>query len=288
MLEQVRLARPSKLLVVADGPRADRPGDKERCEQTREVIRAGVDWEADVQTNYAQTNVGLRTRVSSGITWAFTQVDRAIILEDDCVAHLDFFRYCAELLEYYKDDSRVGVVTGDNFQPPGFSRPSSYFFSKYPHCWGWATWKRAWKCYDGEMSQWPQLKQDGWLRGLFHDPLHARYWEDIFDRVCAREINSWAYPWTFSCWSQSLLTAAPCVNLVSNIGTGADATHTEDECGAMHRPVFPMAMPLVHPKTVVLDYRADDYSQKNIFGAAPSPRTLKAKLRRKALAWLGD
>ena len=266
LLDRLRAVKPSNILVVADGPRPDHPEEAEACAQVRDVIKNRIDWPAGVRTDYAETNLGLRRRVSSGLNWAFEQVEEAVILEDDCLPHPDFFRFCAELLDCHRRDTRVGVIAGVNFQPPSFSREASYYFSKYPHCWGWATWKRAWRLFDLEASLWPALKAGGLLNHLFPNPLEAGYWERIFDKVHAGQANSWAFPWMLSCWSQSLLSIIPSVNLVTNAGGGEDATHCEGS-PLLHRPAVPMAFPLRHPANVLPDFQADDYSQRVVFGA---------------------
>jgi hypothetical protein len=280
VLDQIRAARPPVLLIVADGPRPGHPTDAKKCAEVRSLIESGADWGAQLLTNYAESNLGLRARIASGLTWAFEQVDRAIILEDDCVPHPSFFPFCGELLEHYQQDTRVGVVAGDNFQPQPFACEASYYYSRYPHCWGWATWRRAWKYFDEPMAQWPALKATRWLESVFPDPLHAGYWEDIFDRVHQRKINSWAYVWTFCCWSQHLLTVLPTINLVKNIGTGDQATNTKDEISAMHNlAAGGINFPLRHPLIMLRDWRADDYSQRHLFGAA-RPKTVLGKARR--------
>ena len=280
VLEEVRRARPATLLVVADGPRANRPGEREACARVRSLIETGNDWGAQLLTNYSEVNLGCRRRVSSGLDWAFQKVDRAIILEDDCVPSPSFFSYCDELLEYYAEDERIGAVSGDNFQPRPFACDASYYFSRYPHCWGWATWRRAWKYYDAAMANWPELRRSRWLYGLFQDPLHAEYWENIFDLVHQGKRDSWAYVWTFSCWSQHFLTTLPEVNLVKNIGTGAEATNTTDKDEQMHHlAAGELTFPLQKPACTVRNHAADDYSQRTIFGAA-KPRTLGGKARR--------
>jgi hypothetical protein len=278
VLQQVRRAKPPVLLVVADGPRPQVPQDAAACDDARALIEEMVDWGPTLLKNYAPANLGLRRRVGSGLTWAFEQVERAIILEDDCVPDPSFFRFCSELLTYYETDTRIGVITGDNFQPPTFSCRASYYFSKFNHCWGWATWRRAWRLFSSDMEHWPELRDAGWLEGLFPDPGQVRYWQQLFDRVYEGQLNSWAYRWTFSCWSQSLLTAIPRKNLVSNIGFGTGATHTTSAPSPLaNRPATSLDFPLVHPPCVALDARADAYTQTHLFGSVqPGPKSAPA------------
>jgi hypothetical protein len=223
--EVIRAQRPSKLFIIADGPRADKPDDIQKCADARAIVEL-IDWPCDVQRNYAAVNMGLKKRVSSGLDWVFSQVESAIILEDDCVPHSDFFGYCQDLLLRYKDDERVWVVTGNNFQNGKKRGDSSYYFSKFGHCWGWATWRRAWQKFDGDLTFWPTWKGSFDWDKKMPDPLERTYWIDILDRVEQGKIDSWAYPWLATLWFNGALTAIPQVNLVTNIGVGPEGTHT--------------------------------------------------------------
>lgn len=135
---EIAKARPPKLLVVADGPRADHPDDVEKCAAVRAIID-GIDWDCKVLTNYSDINLGCKRRVSSGLDWVFDTVEEAIILEDDCLPHPAFFRFCEEMLNKYRDDKRIAMISGDNFQFGRKRTEYSYYFSRYPHIWGWAS-----------------------------------------------------------------------------------------------------------------------------------------------------
>jgi len=252
---EIARARPPKLLVVADGPRADRPGEAEKCAAARAIIEQ-VDWPCEVLTNYAETNMGCGRRVASGLDWAFSLVEEAIILEDDCLPHPTFFRYCEELLERYRDDERVMVVSGDKSQEGQMRHTHSYYFSRYNHLWGWASWRRAWEHYDHEMHLWPIIRDSGWLYDVLQDAQAGHYWQTAFQQVYDGHIDSWGYRWTLTCWLQSGLTILPSVNLVTNIGFGPEATHTTSL--ANERPTQPMQFPLQHPPFVIRDTQADE------------------------------
>ncbi len=262
---RIREQRPRQLFLIADGPRAGHPTDAERCAEVRRIIEA-VDWPCDVRRDYSSTNLGSKSRVSSGLDWVFSQRDRAIVLEDDCVPHPDFFTFCEALLDRYADDSRVAVITGGNYQQGNRRGDASYYFSRYNHVWGWATWRRAWDLYDGDMSFWPEFKESGEWERLFPDPLERRYWTRVFDR--AGQIDAWGYPWTASVWHHGGLTATPNVNLVSNIGFGPGAVHTTDASSPLAAmPVEPLG-PLVFPSDVIRDAEADRYTFDHAFGGA--------------------
>jgi len=265
VFNEIAKARPANLLVVADGPRRDRPGEEELCTKVRGIIEA-VDWDCKVLINYAEENMGCARRISSGIDWVFANVDEAIFLEDDCLPEPTFFRFCDEMLKRFRSNDKIMSISGDNFQFG--SRPSnfSYYFSRYVHVWGWASWRRAWNSYDVQMTSWPKLKQSGWLTDIFENRRDARYWEEVFDLAYQGKTGTWDYQWLFACWQQSGLSVIPSVNLISNIGFGAGATHTEDEEGkvaAMETQA--MTFPLVDPPAIIRDSVADDNTAKLFF-----------------------
>jgi len=266
VMQQVREAEPPKLFVGGDGPRANRPDDPEKCEKAREVATQ-VDWDCEVHTLFRDENLGCKQAISSAITWFFEHVDAGIILEDDCVPHPTFFPYCAELLNTYRDDERVMTISGNNFQPDSRTYGHSYYFSAYMHCWGWATWRRAWEHYDGEIPSWDRLRETEWLEGWLGSKMEAAYWTEIFDRVRRNEIDSWAYPWTFACWRGHRLNVLPASNLVSNIGFDKRSTHTQNpNSDVAALPVESMSFPINHPDTIVRHYEADWFTSKNNFG----------------------
>lgn len=265
VFEAIRHAKPKKLLVVADGPRSDRPEEAEKCQQTRAIIDL-VDWDCEVVTNFADTNLGTKQRISSGLNWAFELVEEAIILEDDCLPDASFFPFCEELLEYYRHDDRVGMICGQNFLFGRKRTDWSYYFSRYHYSWGWATWRRAWQHFDTDMKLWPTIRDGKWLEDIFGDRQAVRYWHLLLDATYENEINTWDYQWMLSIWLQNYLTVVPNVNLISNVGFGEQATRTkEKDSKYANMPVENMATPLKHPPFVIRDRLADNYIQKTLF-----------------------
>lgn len=253
VFDEIRRARPTKLLVVADGPRADRAGEVKKCEVVRKIIDT-VDWPCEVLRNYSEVNLGCKVRMSSGIDWVFEEVDEAIILEDDCLPHPSFFQFCRELLEFYRHDLRIAQISGCNFQFGLRRNNDSYYFSKYNHIWGWASWRNRWKsCYDVNMVHWPKIRDEGWLLDMLCSKAEVARWTEVFDSVYKGKIDTWDYQWIFACWLQGRLTALPNVNLISNIGFGAEATHTTVESKFTNIPSECMQFPLVHPIGVVIN-----------------------------------
>ncbi len=272
VFDVIRQVKPSKLLLVADGPRADRPGEAEQCAAARAAVEQ-VDWECDVLKHYADTNLGCMRRVASGLDWVFTTVDEAIILEDDCLPHPTFFRFCEELLEYYRDDERVMHISGDNFLFGRRRTLYSYYFSGHVHVWGWASWRRAWRHYDVTMRRWAELSTGGWLWDLLGDPFQAAHWTRMFDRAARQAIDTWDYQWVFACWMQNGLSILPQVNLVCNIGFNRQGTRTRVRHPWADLPTQAMEFPLRHPPFLIRDRRADQFTDWSQF----SPRMLLAR-----------
>jgi len=250
VFEAIRVARPKKLFVVADGPRQGRAGEAEKCAATRAIADA-VDWDCEVVRDFSDVNLGCGTRVASGISRAFESVDRAIVLEDDCVPSPSFFRYCAELLDRYADDERVMVVSGDNQLFGATEVEDSYYFSRYAHMWGWATWRRAWSLCDLAMGLWSAARSRGLLNQYFHKASERYYWDSLLQYVYDGNIDTWDYQWVFSIWANNGLCAVPKRNLVRNIGFDADATHTKRDCAYAGLTAGELEFPLAHPRAMI-------------------------------------
>ena len=279
VFEAVREARPAKLLVVADGPRDTRPDDAENCRLTRAIV-TNVDWPCELVTNFSDVNLGCKKRVSSGLDWVFGEVEEAIILEDDCLPHPDFFPYCAELLEKYRHDDRIFHIAGNHFRTTGERNPDSYYFSRYSFIWGWASWRRAWKHYDVEMKLWPAIRDGGWLRDFLGDESMARRFTREFQEIYDGKVDTWDFQWGLACWINSGLSIRPHVNLISNIGFSADATHTKDaDNPAANRPTEPMAFPLRHPAFMMRNAYEDRFLHGDS-GARSLWRRAKGKIKR--------
>lgn len=256
---EIAKAKPPKLLVVGDGPRASRPGEAERVAATRAIIEQ-VNWPCEVLVNFSDINLGCKNRVASGIDWVFDQVPEAIILEDDCLPHPTFFQYCQELLERYRDDDRIAVISGDNLLLDSVVISDSYYFSKYSFIWGWASWRRVWKTYDRTAALWPRFRDEGWLEGLIKDPAERSFWHSAFDGVHSGRVDTWDHQLTLSNWAQGRLSIAPARNLISNIGFGAGATHTTDAASSYaDLPVDALHFPMKHPEIMARNTRADSF-----------------------------
>jgi len=263
VLAAVRAARPSRLLVVADGPRPDRPGEGELCARTRAAVLDAVDWPCEVETALSDVNLGCKRRISSGVDWVFRRVEEAIVLEDDCVPGPDFFGFCDEILERYRHDDRVMALTGCNFQFGRRRGDASYYFSHFIHVWGWATWRRAWAHYDVAMREWPAVRRGRWLRDAVGGRAAAAGWRWRFDLTHAGRVDTWDYQWLYQVMRRGGLVATPNVNLVTNVGAGPGGTHAGQEGPQFDQPAGALEHPLTHPAEVRRDVAADAFVQRS-------------------------
>ncbi len=255
VFQAIARARPTKLFIAADGPRVGKAGEAETCAAARAVVQ-DIDWPCEVKLKFSDVNLGCGRNPASAITWVFEHVDRAVILEDDCVPHETFFRFCSELLERYLNNPQIMHIAGNNWQMGKRRSRHSYFFSSHNLCnGGWATWRRAWAQYDPLMTEWPMLRESNLLQQIVKHPVVVAHMREMFDQVhaAAGNIGVWDYQWTLLLWARGGLSILPASTLISNIGFGhPNATHT---CSAidshalltgslkMKRMKFPMSHP---------------------------------------------
>jgi len=267
LIDRLRETEPRKIYIAVDGPRAGNVSDVENVARTRELIKT-IDWTTDVSTLIQDTNLGCGRGVSTALSWFFDQEERGIILEDDTLPRSSFFNFCSELLDRYADDERVLAISGCNFVPPEFQSHSdlSYRFSRVPHIWGWATWRRSWDLHSLDMSNWRQRMN---LRKLWR--ISGRsvegmvFWKSIFDLLAKNQIDTWDMQFTFEGMARDMWTATSNVNLIDNIGFGGQATHTEV------RPKYLRVSEEIDLPTSVapveVDERADAWSRRVVFEA---------------------
>lgn len=263
VFDAIAAARPRTLLVVADGPRSDRQSDASDCSATR-AITERIEWPCDVRRLYAENNLGCRSRVSSGLDWVFSQAAEAIVLEDDCLPSPDFFPFCELLLDRYRDDERVMHISGTSFQRDNNRTPHSYYFSKYTHIWGWASWRRAWAAYDVSLRSWPSLRGSTLIKDWFDSAIEQEFWTRVFDDLHAGG-NTWDGQWTYACWANRGLGIVPARNLVSNIGFGTAATHTTGESIDADMPTGTLGA-FSHPEQMIRHRDADVFTFEEHYG----------------------
>lgn len=277
VFEEIRKAKPEKLYLISDGPRDNKPGEKEKVDQVRSFVESRIDWPCMVTKNYAPRNMGCKDRMASGITWLLGNEEMAIILEDDCKPTQEFFRYAEDMLNRYKDDEKIMLVSGSKLMAD-YTMNNSYTFSRYAMIWGWATWRRAWSKYDIDIKSWRKAKQTGSLKKYYTWLGYMKAAKD-FDSVYNHQKDTWDHQWAYTVLENEGLDIIPSVNMIENLGFGReDATHTTDStnqtfiCGTL-------GFPLNHPDKVEWDEKYDRDFQSYEWGIHAVARKVVRRLK---------
>ncbi len=267
LIDRLRETQPARIFLAVDGPRTGHTTDSERVERTRSLV-SHIDWECDVRTLFQERNLGCGEGVSAAITWFFSNVERGIILEDDILPQSSFFGFCSELLQAYENDDRVLAISGCNFVPPDILESNApYRFSRVPHIWGWATWRRAWALHDLNIGGWREkLPERELLKQMRYSPAGYLYWRTNFEMMAKHAIDTWDFQLVYAGMANQALTATSNVNLIDNIGWGEESTHTADRPNYLRRSEN-IVLP-VGTLPVRVDEKADSWSRKHVFGAS--------------------
>ncbi|TAG07164.1 MAG: nucleotide-diphospho-sugar transferase [Cytophagia bacterium] len=257
---KIREIQPRQLFIGADGARPEKEGEKEKVEAVRKYVLDNIDWDCEVKTLFREKNLGCGVAVSEAITWFFENVEQGIILEDDTLPDLSFFTFCEELLNYYKDDERVMHIGGTSFQMGKIRGNASYYFSKYTHIWGWATWQSSWIKYDFRINNKIGNNLLSILDYYNFSNNEKTYWLNIFNQI--EQIDTWDYQWFFSIWKSKSVSIVPNVNLISNLGFGDDATHTKSVNKLSYLKTIPLSYINHFSNTldIKIHQKADDFT----------------------------
>jgi hypothetical protein len=270
----IRQARPNKLYVAADGARQNLIDELEKVKLVRDYIISNIDWPCEIKTLFRTENLGCKIAISSALDWFFQNEKQGIILEDDCLPDISFFQFCDELLEKYKNDQSVAMIGGNNFNTKKIGT-ADYYFSKIPHIWGWATWRRTWQKYDISMSTYSDFKEKNLIKNIWPDKKVQNYWINILDEVYNNKVNTWDYQFTFSIFLEKGLCINPNKNLVSNIGFQKNFTNTLlTDKRVANLALERISLPIQHPENIEYNIKNDEninsiylryYKTKKIF-----------------------
>ncbi len=282
-LEVLREVKPRNVWVVCDGPRPDREGEVGRVNEVREMLD-NLPWDCRTTKLYGDENLGCCRNVSSGISWFFDQVEDGIILEDDIIPHPSFFRYCEELLDRYRDAHEVYAISGHQRCREPLPIPHDYGFANYFDCWGWATWRRAWRHYDPDITAWRDRSL--WQRAskrVLNNYRARLYWHLMFKRVADGRRDSWAYRYQLSLWKEGGFCIIPKRNLCKNNGFNSQGTQTAGLKG-LEVECVEQSFPLDCPEKIELEPAIDQWFEDHIHSKSPAVRLgwLLRKLKRVA------
>lgn len=278
-LRRILEARPRDLYIFQDGARKGNANDALKCQQVRDVINELVaEYKAKhssslltLHSYFSEANLGCGAGPMTGISWFFENVEQGIVMEDDCLAHPDFFPYCEELLNRYKGtevkfinatlyDDRWTKALVPNIDITSYLLPltCSYGFSRYMVTGAWASYREVWQGFDLDLKDMSAL-EFAWHVYLLTGNLAEAEWWWYQVRAIQQDKNKksyWDYQMQIHLFRQNALTIHPAVNLISNIGFDAEGTHTKGNDGRGDREVYPI-LPLSHPETVTADSKRD-------------------------------
>lgn len=265
-LKAIKAALPKRMYIAGDGARPHIPEERAKVEATRKAILDAIDWDCEVKTLFQEDNLGCGPGVYTAINWFFEQEEQGIILEDDCVAKESFFPFVETLLQRYKDDDRIAQIGGFNELGQAFS-DNSYSYSSYMVCWGWATWRRAWRNMDMDMNWRKTGQKEAILSNCGYKGKDYTYWKRRTEAIDSNRVSAWDYQWCFSVAAQNQLSIFPNTNLISNIGFDKDATHTGKSPFMNYDAGKDLDFPLRHPEYVLANLEFDKafYKSRNRF-----------------------
>ena len=276
LYESLRIYKPDKLFIISDGPRKNYENDRERVIQSRKIFEK-IDWKCEVFFNNSESNLGCRKRIITGLNWVFGQVEKTIILEDDCIPSEEFFIFMELMLNKYQTNKDISSVCGTNFLPDWSKTKDSYLYSKYCNVWGWGTWKDRWEKIDFNLDKLQEIKKTKFLKSYLGSFRAYLYWHWILNNVKKKKIDSWAYIWNFTNFINNSLSIIPAINLVSNIGIGKDSSNTKSlpyKYIKADESRKKLKFPLKYPSNLLPDSKHDLKVEDTIFSKSIYNRLL--------------
>lgn len=268
VFSRIKQIKPKKLFIAADGPRLNNVEDKIKCEQVRQYLVANIDWSCELKTLFREENFGCAKACAGAIDWFFSQVEEGVVIEDDCLIDLSFFRFCAEMLEKYRNDKRIMQITSTYFGEP-FLNKYSYYFSRIASVGAWASWRRAWNYYSLTMESLPLFLEEKQMLNIYHKKITASCWNWIFNFLYTeKHKNTWDFQWAYAIFSNNSLIINPGVNLVTNIGFTQESTHGSNADSILaNNPSQSIEFPLKHPCFILPNRITDDWKNNYLIGA---------------------
>ena len=264
VFEKIREVKPQRLFIAADGPRTEKEGEKEKCQEVRDLVLKNIDWPCEVKTLFREQNLGCGKAVSGGISWFFEHVEEGIILEDDTLPGYSFFDFCKILLDKYRNEHKVKMIGGSNYSNREIECTSTYYFTAFPHIWGWATWKRTWDEYDFTLNSIPEDKVRDLLKRYFTRKEVIDSWVNNYDMVKDGKTFPWDFQLGFSILKNGGINIVSAQNVVTNIGFGADATHTTSTNNELSNATLTEVSDMVHPVKIEIDKVQDRYTEMKV------------------------
>jgi len=279
VFSSIREAQPARLYIASDGPRENREGELLRVNAARDVV-AAIDWPCKIDHLYQKVNLGCGRAVKAAVDWFFEKEEMGIILEDDCLPDQSFYQFCQELLNKYKNDTRIGMITGNNWGFDSAQPGKSYTFSKHFNIWGWASWRRSWQYHDLSMSYVNTETEASIMNNISCNAVYKERFKKEIDEFLAKRIDTWDYQWSVVAYAYNMLSIRPSKNLVANIGFGEDSTHTMKGFRKEFLKTEKMEFPIIHPEIVCPDFLSDRCAEKFRYSDEPKKKSSLKKLKK--------
>ncbi len=284
VFDSIKKVKPQNLYIASDGARTYIDNEDITVKYVRDYVISNIDWKCKVTKLFKENNLSPKKFISSAITWFFENEEYGIIIEEDCLPHEHFFRFCEELLIKYKDDERIMMISGQNNEINSEKRiKESYFFYKYTDIWGWASWRRAWKYYDLNMKNWEKLRGKELYRTVCDIKGFQKYVKYVFDQLIEDNIETWDTQWSYACLANNGLCIIPVHNLVSNIGVFGVNTYRKTKGHCM--PTIPINFPIIHPNFIFPDPVYNDFMYKHKLKKIKNRRFFAKILKFLGLYW---
>lgn len=266
VFKAVSEARPSRLYLIQDGARLNRPDDPSKIKACREIV-SHIDWECEVIKDYSDINLGCGKRIFTGLSNVFKHEEYAAIIEDDIKIGDSFLPFCKEMCERYKNDQRIQMISGMNHLGVYEESPYSYIFSRSGGAiWGWATWARCWNELEWELSPASNpyilncLRAQTWQNSLGSSL--ANRVQEVRNKILQGNSPSfWSLHFGFYAMLSNRINIVPKYNLISNIGLTTDSVHAVNSIQKLPKrlrvvffaKIYSLEFPLIHPQYVLDD-----------------------------------
>jgi hypothetical protein len=252
VIDAISKVKPRKLYISQDGPRTE--AEVNQIEQTRKAVLAKINWDCQLTVWTHERNLGLKKHIPEAFDKFFEKEEYGIYLEDDTLPSEDFFYFQKELLEKYKNDSRIFSVNGTNFYPEVTKSNGSYYLTKIGDIWGFGLWRRSWKLYNSNLADFDSLSKTSKYDSYFFNRRYKYYLETFWKAIIARRLNSWAMQVIYAAVKNNMFFISPSVNMVNNIGVNRSASNISLQ--TYHR-MYGNPFPLKYPDVLTYD-KAND------------------------------
>ncbi len=270
LINALSSTKPQKLLIGVDGPNSTKPADAHLVKRTQDTI-GSITWPCEIQTRFRPINLGLKNAIVDSVSWAISEFGQVIVLEDDAIPGPQFIAYASQMLKDYCDAPNIAHINGYNIVPKEFiQQPDMHSrLTRFPESYAWATWERAWKSYDDSLD-WAVNCPISKLIEITGSRVNAMRWRLIFRDAASGRIDTWAYRWLATMWSNNWKMLAPNRNLVAYSGW-KDGTHTRRKPKWSELPINDLHFndKEASIEHVVLDAAADAWLGEKVFGESP-------------------